>query len=98
MAEGGGLLNRVQPNTDTAKFSLFHASFLQRVAARDAAAVVPFVALSSRQRRISALSVASGAARHAALFSPSPSGFWPPPPGQRKTPSGVCREAVSWQT
>jgi hypothetical protein len=75
-----GLLSRVQPNADTAKFSLFRPSFSQRVAARDAAAVVPFVALSSKQRRISSLSVATGAARHAALFGPSPGGFWPPPP------------------
>ena len=44
MAEGGGLLNRAQANTDTTKPSLFHAGFLQRAAARSAAAVVPFVA------------------------------------------------------
>jgi hypothetical protein len=72
-------------NTDTANFFLFHASFSQRVAARDAAAVVPCVALSSKQPRISALSIATGAARHATLFGPSPSGFWPPP-RRRKTP------------
>lgn len=84
-----GLLSPVQPNTDTAKFSLFHASFLQRVAARDAAAVVPFVALSSKQRRISALYVATGAAQHAALFGRSPA---------TETPKRCLPREVSWQT
>ena len=43
MAEGGGLLSRAQPITDTAEFSLFNAGFLQHVAQRAAAAVSLFV-------------------------------------------------------
>jgi hypothetical protein len=51
VAEGGGLLSRVQPNTDTQKFSLFQADLLQRAAARVAATVAPFVALPHQAKR-----------------------------------------------
>jgi hypothetical protein len=43
VAEGGGLLSRAQPTTDTTEFPLFDAGFLQRMAQRAGAAVSLFV-------------------------------------------------------
>jgi hypothetical protein len=43
VAEGGGLLSRTQPTTETVEFSLFDAGFLHRTAQRAGTDVTPFV-------------------------------------------------------